>query len=498
MATTGQFQFEAVDEIHNVTGTYIYDDTWFEEDASVLSPRLRLMSMCMSLASFPNPEDRKRPYSNAESLLMDLGFEDVEVNKDFQRAPEEFTIGVIAARKEVTLHGEDCTIYVIGFRGASYGREWYGNTIIEARGIPIGFRIALDKTVKFLKDYTARHESDHKRRRRKLWITGFSRAGAAAGLAGAAVTRHAASWGYRKEDIFVYTFESPRCMPKELNADCPNIHNTVSKTDMVPLIAPMSWGFERPGVDDTVLPSPRHTAWQERIREVRSVLNSVNPGLESAEEGFTPLAISGTRITPIRENREYHEKRGKLEKWWYEADIGDYFPNFIRFMGSKLSLSVGKPYLTDREAYANYYERSFGIVAKKYLGSDADQHEIVRGVLEDIYRRAALPPIRAVLFVILKRGKNRALRRVASRITAIILFRIMTAKGFRGSRRELAHMRVSIENMVYYFLFCASCDVRENDFAYFGTLGENIGRLRGAHSPELIYSWLFSLYVSPM
>ena len=159
-------------------------------------------------------------------------------------------------------------------------------------------------------------------------------------------------------------------------------------------------------------------------------------------------------------------------------------------MGSKLAKSVGKPELTDREAYAKYYEKSFGLVAKKYLGNDADQHEMVRGVLEKMIDRGSAPFIRAVMYLILKRGRNRVLRRTASRLTSLIIFRILTNKGFRGSAQELAHMRASIENMTYYFLFCASCDVQENDCAYIGTLGANIERIRGAHAPELIYSWL--------
>ena len=489
MKKTGTFQFEAVDETRNVTGTYKYDDAWFGEDANVLSPELRMLSMCFSLASFPNPETKDRRYSNAEAFLAELGFTDVEVNKDFKRTPEEFTIGIVAARKDVTLSGEECTIYTIGFRGASYGREWYGNTIIEENGVPRGFRIALMKTVEFFRDYVYRHAAQEKKRK-KVWIAGFSRAGAIASLAGAALTRQPKRWGFSRKDIFVYTFESPRCIPKEMKADYPNIHNTISKVDMVPLISPASWGFIRPGVDDTILPSPGQKEWQDRAEEVRAILKGINPDIVCEEEGFTPLAIAGTQLKPVKDKEDYHRARDKLDAWWYSADLGDYFPHMITYMGSKLAKSVGKPELTDREAYAKYYEKSFGLVAKKYLGNDADQHEMVRGVLEKMINRGSAPFIRAVMYLILKRGRNRVLRRTASRLTSLIIFRILTNKGFRGSAQELAHMRASIENMTYYFLFCASCDVQENDCAYIGTLGANIERIRGAHAPELIYSWL--------
>ena len=491
MKKTGSFRFEAVDEVHNVSGTYTYDDAWFADDASLLSPMLRMMSMCLSLACFPDPEDKNRAFSNAEKLLTEMGYRDLEVNEDFRHSPREYTLGVLIARKEVSLQGENCAIYAVGFRGASYGREWYGNTIIEKQGIPVGFRIALHKTMHFLQDYLERHGSKEKERK-KLWITGFSRAAAAAGLAGAAATRHAKRWGLRKEDIFVYTYEAPRCMPKELNVAYSNIHNTVSRVDMVPLIAPESWGFIRPGVDDTILPSPKQKEWQDQIKEVRAFLKSLNPAVECEEEGFVPLAISGFQLKPIREAEKYHRKRGKLEEWWYDADIGDYFPLFIRFMGSKLALSVGKTELTDREAYAQYYEKSFAMVAKRYLGSNADQRDLVRGVLAKMLEHGSTPIIRAVFYVILKGGRNRVLRRVASRLSNWTVFRIMTTRGFKGNRKILKRMSAAIENMIYYFLYCASCDVRENDFAFLGTLGANIDRLRGAHAPELIYSWLVS------
>ena len=82
------------------------------------------------------------------------------------------------------------------------------------------------------------------------------------------------------------------------------------------------------------------------------------------------------------------------------------------------------------------------------------------------------------------------LRRTAARMTSLIIFSLLTKRGFEGTREEMKAMRAGIQKMIYYFLYCASCDVMENDLAYIGTLGGNIDLLLEAHAPELIYCWL--------
>ncbi len=496
MEQKGVFRFQDAEETTNLTAEYSYADEWFLQDARELSPEIRQFSLCLSMAAFPNPkEPAHRQYSNVEALVKELGFSDFEINMDYTRTPADFTIGIFAARKKV-LFGEDpCIIYILGFRGASYGKEWYGNTIFGEKDVAYGFQIAVKKTLQFLKAYLVTHNTEPEIQK-KVLISGYSRAGAIAGLVGVAVSDNETFFGVSNKDIFVYTFEAPRGLPIERNLDYPNIHNTISRMDMVPLIAPEVWGFCRPGKDDTVLPAPGDEEWERLFPAVATTLNMINPAISCTAEHFTPIAIAGSKLAPIKKHEAFHRKKGKLQDWWYEATLGDYFPRFISFMGKKINLSIGNKKITEREAYARYYEEAFALIAKKYLGAEKDQRLLIRGVLLNIMDRAMKPVQKAILYMILRNGKNKVLRKTASKVTSIIISSLLSKKGFVGTEVEMNEMKDSINKMTYYFLYCASCDVLENDFAYLGTLGANIEMLLEAHAPELIYAWIKTKTIS--
>ncbi len=492
MKQNGVFRFEDAEETKNLAADYTYADEWFEEDAAILSPQLRGMSLCLCMSAFPNLEEPvDRQSINVEKLMQEIGFQDFRTNEDFRCVPEEYTIGIFAARKDVSIGEESCAIYAVGFRGASYGKEWYGNTKIGEEGIPYGFRIAVEKTLRFLKDYLEYHREDAGRRT-ILWISGYSRAGTVAGLAGAAITDDAESWGISKRDIHVYTFEAPRSFPVDTRREYPNIHNTISRMDMVPLIAPEVWGFCRPGSDDTILPSPGDPEWEVRFAAVKKRLQQLNPSLDLTAVDFTPVAIAGTGLAPIMRCEKSHRRKGKLAEWWYSANPGEYYPRFIFFMGEKIAPSVGKADLPNRTAFAHFYEESFALIAQKYLGAEKEQRLLIRSVLLKLLDDLMKPVPKTVTYLILRNGKTKLLRKTAAKWTSAIISRLLSKDGFGGTKEELEEMRGSIEKMTYYFLYCASRDVQENDLAFLGTLGANIELLLWAHAPELIYSWLMT------
>ncbi len=492
MKINGIFRFEDAEETKNLVAEYTYADEWFEEDAAILSPELRGMSLCLCMSAFPNlDEPVERQSVNVESLLQEIGFWDFETNEDFRCAPEEFTMGIFAAKKEVSLGEESCVIYAVGFRGASYGKEWYGNTKIGEEGIPYGFRIAVDKTRLFLKDYMERHR-DGAGRRKILWLSGYSRAGSVAGLTGASITEDAEIWGLSKRDIHVFTFEAPRSFPVDAKKDYPNIHNTISRMDMVPLIAPEVWGFCRPGSDDTILPSPGDPEWKARFPAVKKRLQQLNPSLDLPAAAFTPVAIAGTGLAPVALCEKAHRRKGRLSEWWYSANPGEYYPRFIAFMGKKIAPSVGENDLSNRVAFARFYEESFALIAQQYLGAEKEQRLLIRSVLLNLLDELMKPVPKTVTYLILRNGKQRLLRRTAAKWTSAIISSLLSRDGFRSTKEELEEMRSSIEKMTCYFLYSASRDVQENDLAFLGTLGANIELLLWAHAPELIYSWLMT------
>ena len=153
---------------------------------------------------------------------------------------------------------------------------------------------------------------------------------------------------------------------------------------------------------------------------------------------------------------------------------------------------MGENDLSNRVAFARFYEESFALIAQQYLGAEKEQRLLIRSVLLNLLDELMKPVPKTVTYLILRNGKQRLLRRTAAKWTSAIISSLLSRDGFRGTKEELEEMRSSIEKMTCYFLYSASRDVQENDLAFLGTLGANIELLLWAHAPELIYSWLMT------
>ena len=178
MKKEGSFFFENYSETKDSVGHYYYDDAWFDESSYQLNKKLRTMSLCFSMASFPSADEKEeRPSVNAERLLSELSFSDIEVNDDFLKEPEVFSLGLIAAQKKIGSGKNAYSLIAMNFRGASYGLEWKSNTLLGEKGIADGFEKTGEVAVSFLRNYIKKHK-DKLSKRLKLWVSGYSRAAA--------------------------------------------------------------------------------------------------------------------------------------------------------------------------------------------------------------------------------------------------------------------------------------------------------------------------------
>ena len=75
----------------------------------------------------------------------------------------------------------------------------------------------------------------------KLWITGYSRAGAVADLTAVYINEHTAEFETSADDVYVYTFEAPAASASDKVYD--NIHETRNKNDIINYVYPESWGI---------------------------------------------------------------------------------------------------------------------------------------------------------------------------------------------------------------------------------------------------------------
>lgn len=256
----------AVDMENDVSGTCYYSDSYFLEDAAVYDSQLATMSLCFELTTWARAVDQDgwttdvskasdAAWKNAYDLLDQLGFRDFAVNEYWAASPTMDSIGAVAASKDLDGH----TLIALGIRGGGYGQEWASNFTVGKTGEHDGFAMAKEDVLAFLADYTAACGITGQV---KLWLVGYSRAGCVANMVAGELDRDSGKIPgvtIDQEDLFAYTFEAAQGTTQELAAaDYPNIHNIINLNDIVPLVAPTSWGFDRYGVD-RFLPSA-HTS----------------------------------------------------------------------------------------------------------------------------------------------------------------------------------------------------------------------------------------------
>ena len=244
-----------------------YNDKIFDKDSQEFNPQLASASISFAMASFASMDTTSYllKSQNARNLLNNLGFKEFETNEWYKQKPGSDTIGVLAANKVINGY----TVVAISFRGAAYFSEWASNFTLGNRedGYHEGFRTAADNSISFAKTYFANHDIKGDV---KLWITGYSRAGATcnvmSGLLDEALNKGEKPFGnsvnLTRNHLYSYCFEAPQGAPRKLNdeghvtvktKDYNNIFNILNIND--PLVAMHELGFTRYGID-LYLPDP--------------------------------------------------------------------------------------------------------------------------------------------------------------------------------------------------------------------------------------------------
>lgn len=133
------------------------------------------------------------------------------------------------------------TEVIIAIRGTGNG-EWKLNFELMPSGnfdLPYSenFSLAADDILSTQQDYLASLVSP------VFLITGHSRGAAVANILGARLTDR-----FKPENVFVYTFATPRTVRGEYPAYS-NIFNVVNPADVITYLPLPQWGFERYGID---------------------------------------------------------------------------------------------------------------------------------------------------------------------------------------------------------------------------------------------------------
>lgn len=245
----GEFQYASVDAVYRYP--FHYDESWFSTASTVYQHDLTKMSLRVAMAagdirSIPGSENAKG-YENIQALMETLGF---AFSEDHTSYPQSLTeehydnIGYSIGSKTISLaNGESCTLLLLAIRGHNYGAEWGGNFRIGSSGSQHqGFASAANKVLSALTDYVS---SISLSSNVKLWVTGYSRAGATANLVADAAAGQIP--GLSTEDIYAFCFACPQNTTDASSNRGSNIINVVNPIDLIPKFAMSDWGFSRYG-----------------------------------------------------------------------------------------------------------------------------------------------------------------------------------------------------------------------------------------------------------
>lgn len=271
-------------EKHDFTAEFYYKDAYFIKPASEYNDSLATASLCFAMSAFASNEtdDYDLKAQNAVDFLKKTGFRDIQANEDFHTMPMEDSMGVIIGHKEIYSEGKKYTLIAVTTRGGGYEAEWAGNFKVGETGRHEGFEMAASKVRDFLKEYLETHKGEINYPI-KLWMTGYSRGGAAINLAAADITlaQGIDEVEILPQNIYAYCFENPmdENTDHELSEGAitiTNIFNIINPYDLVPKVPMESWGFIRYGVTENVIPLTRTPENEEEYKKMFHIFQKLN------------------------------------------------------------------------------------------------------------------------------------------------------------------------------------------------------------------------------
>ena len=127
-------------------------------------------------------------------------------------------------------------------RGMQYAAGWVNNFKVGKEGNHVGFYESSLIILEQINEYISQYNKSNL----KLFVTGYSRAGALANVIGSMLNEDKE---LNIDNIYTYTFEAPNCFAKENLKGYKNIFNIYNSADIVAFIPPHTYDLYREGVD---------------------------------------------------------------------------------------------------------------------------------------------------------------------------------------------------------------------------------------------------------
>ena len=235
--------------------SFTFDDELFLGNPKEYNNDLSMLSFGASLATMNK--------TKGTAFFTEAEFENITPH-DYDSDPTKDTIGYFMAHKTIG----DYELVTVSFRGFDYGMEWANNFTIGKTGDHEGFAARGAETYEALKTYLNTYAKD---KSLKVWINGYSRAGALSNMLASLILRNN-ELSITQDNLFVYTFEAPASLIETNAIAYPNVHNVINDADLITYIPPEQYELYRCGVD-----------FQIYDPEVASLVNAFDAGIAFPE-----------------------------------------------------------------------------------------------------------------------------------------------------------------------------------------------------------------------
>ena len=220
-----------------------YSDALFAAPAKQYNHQLAQSSLGLAIAAF-RQKDAELPEKDkaVRQYLLDAGFGAL-ASEEYDVEPSVDTIATLIGSKQV----DGATLVAVAVSGGDYQKEWESNFRIGVRqyddgeAFHDGFAQAAANVVARVMFYLHDHSVTGPI---KLWLTGYSRAAAVSNLTAYALLESGVA---TDENLYAYTFATPRCMANTDVPECASIFNIVGSFDPVPAVPFEEWGYDRYG-----------------------------------------------------------------------------------------------------------------------------------------------------------------------------------------------------------------------------------------------------------
>lgn len=381
---------------------YLYSDSYFSgSSAGDFNYELAAVSSILSNASaisrrsvdYPDEgvddETRyKEQTKNIQTMLRELGFENIQYNEDYEKSGTPFTTGILCATKKITVDGKEYTLLGIYPRSFGYTLEWANNGEFGDSGDAQGPALNVtEKILPFVKDYLINNGVSGDL---KIWSTGMSRGGGMAMLTTAYIDDTLGETGatnslygieglsITKDDIYTYAFGTPNwghISNTRVDSEDPesekkdiynNIHNFAAEYDLLYKMLTGSWGLEHYGQDEIMTTDVAKKKLSEMMQEYVTLLGKENnEGLVDTNFFYKDEETGKIVYKPLEPEKTY-QYEGQ------DMDLAEFLDTYMKNMTAGVNRET---------AYAANQEGMLALLSV-FLGQRNKTGEIVKYIPE--------------------------------------------------------------------------------------------------------------------